>query len=261
MRWPAQVPARTSAIPATAAALRCSPAMPTPIRTAHTGSVPSRRLARAADVRRIAHSCTRNANTLQPRARYSTPSQCPGPKARTAAGRSGAARAVNRAAPTTVCSQVSVTVSYCRPPVSRPDSVTWAARTTAAASISASPAVGARRPGPATSRTTPPTATAAATKNRPGSHRRCTAPSSTGVSRIVRLISTPAFVALVSDTPNVSSTSTDAWVSPSSAPTRSCAHPGRRPAIAGVSASAETRNRSAKTASTPPASTSVCAAR
>ncbi|MDR6317830.1 hypothetical protein [Actinoplanes couchii] len=56
--------------------------------------------------------------------------------------------------------------------------------------------MGVRRPGPATRRTTPAVAVAAAAKNRGGSP-----PCMIGVIRIVRLISTPALVALVSDTP------------------------------------------------------------
>ena len=98
-------------MPAAASPVRCSPPSPMPISTAHTGSVPSSRLARAGEVQRTAHSCTTNAKTLQPSARYSTPSHSPAPSPVAAGSSAGPAAAVKTTAPTTVCTVVSVRVS------------------------------------------------------------------------------------------------------------------------------------------------------
>lgn len=154
--------------------------------------------------------------------------------------------------------------SRSRTRVRRPDAVTCTARATAAASISASPAEGVRSPDPEMSSAIPASASPAATKKRGGSQCRDTSPSRTGVSRMVRLISSPAFVALVSATPYVSSASTAACVTPSPTPTASSRRPGRggrRAAQTTAMAAAETRYRSASTARTPPATTSTWAAR
>ncbi|BEL03225.1 hypothetical protein Q0Z83_014160 [Actinoplanes sichuanensis] len=142
---------------------------------------------------------------------------------------------MNTTAPTTVCNVVSVTVSN-DGRASLPESVTCAARTTAAININRSPTEGVRNPGPATSRNTPAVATAAAIRNRLGSP-----PCMTGVSRMVRLISTPALVALVSDTPYVSRTSTVACVQPSRIPTASSRRCTLRRNISGSIANIDTR--------------------
>ena len=46
-----------------------SPANPTPTSMAHNGSVPNSKLTRAGEVRRTAHICVTNANTVHARAR------------------------------------------------------------------------------------------------------------------------------------------------------------------------------------------------
>jgi hypothetical protein len=131
-------------------------------------------------------------------------------------------------------------VSTGRERVSSPISVMWTARTPAAASINPSPQVGARNPCPDTSRPTPTTARAAATKNGAGSHVRLHAFDSTGVRTTVRLMIRPAFVAEVWATPNISRVSTAACVHPSTTPARTSNRvgPRRRPAAIGTSATA-----------------------
>lgn len=63
MAWPAYEAATISAAPTNPGAPTASPPTATLTASAHTGSVPVRMLARVAEVRRTAHSCTTNANT------------------------------------------------------------------------------------------------------------------------------------------------------------------------------------------------------
>jgi len=81
----------------------------------------------------------------------------------------------------------------------------------------ASPAVGRRNPAPETSSATPTTAATAATKYDRGNHEREATLSSTGVKTRARLISSPAFVAEVRWTPQVSRPITAACEQPRSA--------------------------------------------
>ncbi len=222
------------------------------------------RLARAADVSRTAHSCTRNANTVHANPRYSSPHHCPASARRTAESRPAGAASAKPTAHTHDCTRVSVSVRTGRPRVSAPLAVTCSARTSAAASISPSPADGTRRPSADTSRATPTSATTTATKNPRGSQRRDAAPSSSGVSTTVRLISRPALVALVRVTPAVSSRRTAAWLPPSRSPRPSSARVARccrASRQTTVMASAAIANRSARTGSTPRATAVCCAAR
>ena len=214
--------------------------MPIPTATAHTGSVPINRLARLGDVRRTAHVWAANANTVQTSARYTSLAHDPADSASVWRASSGRATTPSSTVPTTAWIAVRRSVSIGRARVSSPMSVTCTARTPAAASISPSPQVGAWKPCPETSRPTPTTASAAATKNGPGSHVRLHALASTGVNTTVRLMISPALVAEVCATPNVSSVSTAACVHPSTVPDRTSSRVGRRRrrAASGTSATA-----------------------
>ncbi|KIC60103.1 hypothetical protein RM52_01460 [Microbacterium hominis] len=243
-----------SAAPATPTGPIASPPTATPTTSAQTGSVPMRMLARAADVRRTAQSCTAKANTEQSSPRNSTSAIVAASIRDTAARRSAPAIAAKIAPPTISCTQTTPTELSSRPRVRCPLAVTWKARTTAAAMTSRSPAVGVRMPSPETSSATPTTAATAAAKYELGSHTRDARPSSAGVMTRARLMSRPALVAEVRLTPQVSRPMIVACVPPSATPMSRPRPRGRRWRVRAHSRAAPpaaTRKRSALAAATP----------
>ena len=252
------------AAPARPGSPTASPPIATPTASAHTGSVPMRMLARVADVRRTAHSCTTKAKTEHSSPRNSRFAHPDAVSRAAAAGRSAPATADDVTAHTTSCTSTTARVLSCRPRVRRALAVTWTARTTAAAMTSASPTVGVRSPPSETSRATPTTAATAATKYERGSHDRAAMLSSTGVKTRARLISSPAFVAVVRCTPAVSRPMTAACEHPSSA---AIARPrprgirSRRMRHTIPSAAAAMMKRSATAGATPTSPVSSFAAR
>ena len=149
----------------------------------------------------------------------------------------------------------------------RPRSTTCPARTIAAASTSRSPARTPVSPPEPVSAAMPATARPAARKNRRGSDPPRAA-SAAGVRMMARLISTPAFTALVPRTPQVSRASTAACVVPSSRPALSSARVTRwRPVdreaanAIGRHATADRAYRANSTTGTGPRPVAIFAAR
>lgn len=243
-----------SAAPARPGTPTFSPPRTTPTARAHTGSVPMRMLARVAEVRRTAHSCTTKANTEQKSPRNTTFPHPDADNLPIARGSSAPATAVDVTAHTTSCTHTTARVLSRRPRVRRALAVTCTARTTAARMTRASPSVGVRKPPPETSSATPTTAATAATKYERGSHDRDAMLSSTGVKTRARLMSSPALVAEVRCTPAVSRAMIAACEQPSRTATTRPRPRGirsRRTRQTTPRATAATRKRRATAGATP----------
>lgn len=142
-----------------------SPANPTPTSTAQTGSVPNNKLTRAGEVRRTAHICTTNANTVHARARKPVSIQSAGDiaAANVAAGHPNTwAKPAEITATESNWTNVARAESSCRRAETRAMTVTCTARNSAAAATSVSPTPGRENPPDWVSSTQPTTATAPA---------------------------------------------------------------------------------------------------
>lgn len=146
---PHVVPTTTSAAPTIPATVTGSPAHAIPMTAAHSGSVPTSRLARAGLVVLRARSCARNANTVHATARYPMSTQSAAPYAAVIAGTDwpeAALRASAIVATVASCTKVVRAESISFTADIRAMTVTCTARNRAAMTITTSPARGAVRP-------------------------------------------------------------------------------------------------------------------